>query len=229
MKGSLVLVALTLMLTLVLASCGGSGAGSSGSSATSKAATGGPSASSKATTSSSGAGGGVYGSQKGGSTSSASKSAASGGASSEGTTTIRGVKSYSNLSRKHTRKPVNYAQTPPVGGPHNPLPQTCGFYSKPVQNEHAVHSMEHGAVWITFRPDLPKDQVEKIKGLAQKSYVLASPYPGLPSPVVASAWGKQLKLNSASDPRLERFVNAYRQGPQTPEPGAPCRGVGHPG
>jgi hypothetical protein len=138
------------------------------------------------------------------------------------------VKSYSNLSRKHTRKPVNYAQTPPVGGPHNPLPQTCGFYSKPVQNEHAVHSMEHGAVWITFRPDLPKDQVEKIKGLAQKSYVLASPYPGLPSPVVASAWGKQLKLNSASDPRLERFVNVYRQGPQTPEPGAPCRGVGHP-
>ena len=211
MKGSLVPATLTLTLILVLASCGGGGSGSSGSSASSKAATSGSSASSKATTSSGGA-----------------SSEGTTARSSEGTTTIRGVKSYSNLSRKHTRKPVNYAQTPPVGGPHNPVPQTCGFYSKPVQNEHAVHSMEHGAVWITFRPDLPKDQVEKIKGLAQKSYVLASPYPGLPSPVVASAWGKQLKLNSASDPRLERFVNVYRQGPQTPEPGAPCRGVGHP-
>jgi hypothetical protein len=141
-----------------------------------------------------------------------------------------GVKSYSNLSRKHTKEPVHYAQSPPVGGPHDPrFWQNCGFYSKPVKNENGVHSMEHGAVWITYRPDLPKDQVEKIKNLTQKSYVLASPYPGLLSPVVASAWGKQLKLDSANDPRLEQFVSAFRQGPQTPEPGAPCTGgVGSP-
>jgi hypothetical protein len=139
------------------------------------------------------------------------------------------VTSYSNLSRNHTNEPVNYPQSPPVGGPHNPIWQNCGFYSKPVRNEYAVHSMEHGAVWITYSPDLPKDQVEKIKSLTQKSYVLASPYPGLPTPVVASAWGKQLKLNSANDFRLEQFVRAYGQGPQNPEPGAPCSGgVGSP-
>ena len=139
------------------------------------------------------------------------------------------VKSYSNLSRNHTKEPVDYPQTPPVGGPHNPIWQNCGFYSKPVRNEYAVHSMEHGAVWITYSPDLPKDQVENIKSLTQKSYVLASPYPGLPAPVVASAWGKQLRLNSTSDPRLEQFVSTYSQGPQNPEPGAPCTGgVGSP-
>jgi predicted small secreted protein len=139
------------------------------------------------------------------------------------------VKSYSNLSRNHTKEPVDYPQSPPVGGPHNPIWQNCGFYSKPVSNEYAVHSMEHGAVWITHSPDLPKDQVEKIKSLTQKSYVLASPYPGLPAPVVASAWGKQLRLNSTSDPRLEQFVSTYSQGPQNPEPGAPCTGgVGSP-
>jgi Protein of unknown function (DUF3105) len=139
------------------------------------------------------------------------------------------VKSYSNLSRNHTKEPVDYPQTPPVGGPHNPIWQNCGFYSKPVRNEYAVHSMEHGAVWITYSPDLPKDQVEKIKSLTQKSYVLASPYPGLPASVVASAWGKQLRLNSTSDPRLEQFVSTYSQGPQNPEPGAPCTGgVGSP-
>jgi predicted small secreted protein len=140
-----------------------------------------------------------------------------------------GVTSYSNLSRDHTKEPVDYPQSPPVGGPHNPIWQNCGFYSKPVRNEFAVHSLEHGAVWITYFPDLPKDQVQKIKSLTQKNYVLASPYPGLPAPVVASAWGKQLRLNSTNDPRLEQFVGAYRQGPQTPEPGAPCRGgVGSP-
>jgi hypothetical protein len=51
----------------------------------------------------------------------------------------------------------------------------------------------------------------------------------LPSPVVASAWGKQLRLDGAGDPRLERFVSAFQQGPQTPEPGAACTGgVGEP-
>jgi hypothetical protein len=54
--------------------------------------------------------------------------------------------------------------------------------------------------------------------------VLVSPYPDLPAPVVASAWGKQLQLDSANDPRLEQFVSAFREGPQTPEPGAPCTG-----
>jgi predicted small secreted protein len=139
------------------------------------------------------------------------------------------VKSYSNLSRDHTKEPVDYPQSPPVGGPHNPIWQNCGFYSKPVRDEYAVHSMEHGAVWITYRPDLPKDQVEKITSFTLKNYVLVSPYPGLPAPVVASAWGKQLRLNSANDPRLGQFVTTYRLGPQNPEPGAPCSGgVGSP-
>jgi Protein of unknown function (DUF3105) len=147
-----------------------------------------------------------------------------------GSTAPSGVTSYSNLSRSHTEAPVNYPQNPPVGGPHNPVPQNCGFHTKPVQNENAVHSMEHGAVWITYRSELTQSQVEKIGNLADQSCVLASPYPGLPAPVVASAWGKQLKVDSANDPRLEQFVSAFRQGPQTPEPGAPCSGgVGSPG
>jgi hypothetical protein len=146
-----------------------------------------------------------------------------------GSTAPSGVTSFKNLSRAHTGEPVNYPQTPPVGGPHAEMWQNCGFYSKPVLSENAVHSLEHGAVWITYSLDLPKEQVETIGSLAGQSYVLASPYPGLPSPVVASAWGKQLKLDSPSDSRLERFVSAYRQGPQTPEPGAPCSGgVGSP-
>jgi hypothetical protein len=149
-----------------------------------------------------------------------------------GGTPPSGVTSYSNLSRTHTEGPVDYAHNPPVGGAHSPQWQNCGFYSAPARNENAVHSMEHGAVWITYRLDLPQEQVSKLRDLAHsQSYVLVSPYTytRLPSPVVASAWGKQLKLDSANDPRLEQFVSAYREGPQTPEPGAPCTGgVGSP-
>ncbi|TYB42170.1 DUF3105 domain-containing protein [Actinomadura chibensis] len=143
---------------------------------------------------------------------------------------IPGVRRYSGLARTHTTRPVVYPQTPPVGGPHAPSPLNCGVYVRPVPVENAVHSMEHGAVWVTYRPDLPAGQVRTLRDLVRgKSFLLLSPYPGLPAPVVASAWGRQLRLPAASDSRLAGFVDAYRRGPQTPERGAPCSGgVGSP-
>ena len=137
-----------------------------------------------------------------------------------------GVQSYENLSRPHTYDPVTYEQSPPVGGDHNPVWQNAGFYEEPVPNEKAVHTMEHGAVWITYAPDLPQDQKDKLRQLVEsQDCLLASPYPGLLTPLVASAWGKQLQLGSVDDPGLQEFIRAYRKGPQTPEPGASCTGA----
>jgi len=126
---------------------------------------------------------------------------------------------------QHPTGDVDYEQSPPAGGPHNPVWQNCGYYDQPVRDENAVHSLEHGAVWITYSPDLPQDQVTELQNIAQgQSYILVSPYPGLDSPVVASAWGKQVALDGTGDPDLESFIKAYRLGPQTPEPGAVCTG-----
>jgi hypothetical protein len=146
------------------------------------------------------------------------------------TTDISGVVSYSNLSRNHVNGTVNYPQSPPVGGDHNPIWQNCGIYDKPIANENGVHSLEHGAVWITYQPDLPSSAVEQLRNdVRGKAYTLLSPYTGLSSPVVATAWGLQLKLNDASDPRLAQFIKTYAGGPQTPEPGALCSGgIGNP-
>ncbi|WP_436790930.1 DUF3105 domain-containing protein [Yinghuangia sp. YIM S10712] len=143
---------------------------------------------------------------------------------------IQGVETFAVASRTHVEGAVQYPQNPPVGGDHNPVWLNCGIYDTPVPNENAVHDLEHGAVWITYRPDLPAEQVEALKAFVRgQTFVDLSPYPGLPAPVVASAWGVQLKLDSGFDPRLPEFVDAYRQGPQTPEPGAPCTGgVGTP-
>ena len=138
---------------------------------------------------------------------------------------IDGVVTYSNLARDHTDGPVTYPQTPPVGGVHNPVWQNCGIYDQPIHNENAVHSLEHGSVWITYQPDLPADAVEHLRSLVRgHDHLLLSPFPGLPKPVVASAWGVQLQLDDASDSRLTLFIAHYEQGPQTPEPGAVCTG-----
>jgi hypothetical protein len=142
-----------------------------------------------------------------------------------------GVQSFEIPSRFHTEGPVSYQPIPPVGGNHAPVWQNCGFYDVPIYDENAVHSLEHGAVWITYRPDLlSPDQVEVLRGLARNhSQVLVSPYAGLPAPVVASAWGRQLRLEGAYDPRLEQFVSAFERGVQSPEPSGPCTGgIGEP-
>ncbi|WP_019872892.1 DUF3105 domain-containing protein [Sporichthya polymorpha] len=124
----------------------------------------------------------------------------------------------------HVPTPVQYAQTPPAGGEHAAAWLNCGTYTAPVPNENAVHSMEHGAVWITYRPDLPAAQVTKLKNAMPDSFGVLSPYPGIATPVVASAWGRQLPLESPDDPRLGEFIRAFRLGDQAPEPGAPCTG-----
>ena len=75
--------------------------------------------------------------------------------------TLDAVKTYTG-TRNHTTDPVAYAQAPPVGGDHAPTWLNCGAYPKAVPDGLAVHSLEHGAVWVTYRPDLPADQVEKL-------------------------------------------------------------------
>jgi hypothetical protein len=90
--------------------------------------------------------------------------------------------------------------------------------------------MEHGAVWITYQPDLSGEDVDNLQDTVRgESYVLLSPYPNLKSPVVLTAWGIQLELDSADDGRIAEFMDRYQQGPQTPERGASCvNGTGSP-
>lgn len=73
------------------------------------------------------------------------------------------------------------------------------------------------------------DQVPSAEGAASR-YMDLSPYLGLPSPIVLSSWGFQLKVSSAADPRLQQFVNKFRASPTyTPEYGGACTGgVGTP-
>ncbi|WP_247827474.1 DUF3105 domain-containing protein [Arthrobacter antioxidans] len=138
---------------------------------------------------------------------------------------IEGVQEYPDVTFEHVDGPVEYEQAPPVGGDHDPIWTNCGVYTEPLPNENSVHSLEHGAVWIAYNPDIGQAAIDTLTELVgTRSYVLLSPYPGLESPVAASAWGIQLEVDSADDPRLATFLTKYIQGEQTREPGAACSG-----
>ncbi len=123
-----------------------------------------------------------------------------------------------------TGQRVDYQQSPPVGGDHWSAWQNCGVYPAPVTPEFAVHSLEHGAVWIAYDPDLPADQVEQLNGFyTAGSYLVVSPYEGeMDGPIVASAWGRQVAVDDPADETLQRFVRAFEQSNDVPEPGALC-------
>jgi hypothetical protein len=146
-----------------------------------------------------------------------------------------GTQTFAESDHAHVSGTVTYDRVPPAGGAHNPTQLNCGVYTQPVPNENAVHSLEHGAVWITYQPTLAADQVAALQQMVTshyvgtERYVILSPYVGLPSPIVASAWGTQLSVDQASDSRLVDFIHAFAGSGQGGEPGGPCTGgVGSP-
>ncbi|HEY8479300.1 MAG TPA: DUF3105 domain-containing protein [Spirillospora sp.] len=141
---------------------------------------------------------------------------------------IAGLVTRDDLSRDHTTGTVDYDTDPPMGGEHDPAWQNCNgrVYDSPLRNENAVHSLEHGAVWITYRPGLAENQLTALKErVTGTDYTFLSPYPSQDSPITLSAWGRQLKVQDADDPRIDQFLRAFVKGPQTPEPGAACDGA----
>ena len=129
------------------------------------------------------------------------------------------------LTRNHVPGPVDYPQLPPRGGDHNIAPQTCAIYDEAIAPEHAVHSLEHGAVWLTYNDDVSEADVEDLaEQIEGEPYGLMSPLPEQESPIVLTAWGRTLELDAADDDRIGDFIRAYANGPQTLEPGAACLG-----
>lgn len=137
---------------------------------------------------------------------------------------IDGVQSYPVASANHVSETVTYDQMPGVGGDHNPAWLNCGIYGAPVPENNAVHSLEHGAVWITYDGIADSELAALKDAVGEKTYLILSPFPGQGAKIKMTAWGEQLSVDSAQDPRIKTFITKYRQGPQTLEPGAPCTG-----
>lgn len=139
-------------------------------------------------------------------------------------TDIEGVETFENTSA-HVSTAVSYPQTPPAGGEHNPTWLNCGVYTEPVPNEYAVHSLEHGALWVTYDSDLPADELATLKTALPATYVVLSPFDDLPAPIVLSGWNVQLQVDEADDARIAAFFEEHWKSNNVPEPGAPCTGA----
>ena len=131
------------------------------------------------------------------------------------------------LGRTHVKTTVKYATEPPVGGDHDRAWMNCNgdVYTNALDNMNAVHSLEHGAVWVTYTSKAPKADVEALAAkVEQTPYTLMSPDEKQQDPIMLTAWGVQRTVTGADDPNVNTFFEKYVQGEQTPEKGAVCTG-----
>jgi Protein of unknown function (DUF3105) len=139
---------------------------------------------------------------------------------------IPGIQHYANLTRNHVSGVVKYAQSPPVGGDHSPVWAPCNgiVYPAQIANENAVHPLEHGAIWITYKPGLDAADLDVLTKLVSgQQYIFMTPYAGLKTNVSLQAWGYQLFVDSASDARVTQFITDLKLNQtNTPELGAAC-------
>jgi Protein of unknown function (DUF3105) len=133
---------------------------------------------------------------------------------------------YAN-GQEHVTTPVTYTENPPVGGPHDPEWADCTgtVYDVDIRHENAVHSMEHGATWIAYDPDAVSDEdLSTLQELVDgRSGLMLSPYAGLGSPISLQSWNHQLSVDSATDERVEQYVDFMTFNADFyPEVGASC-------
>jgi hypothetical protein len=139
---------------------------------------------------------------------------------------ISGVTYTVQPNHTHVEGHLSYQQSPPIGGNHSQYWADCTgtVYPNAIANENAVHMLEHGAVWITYKPGLPADQIATLSKLVTGVNQMAmSPYPGTMAggPISLQSWGYQLFVPNASDPRIKQFIAALK-GVNDPEPSATC-------
>ena len=129
--------------------------------------------------------------------------------------------------QEHVSSAVDYDQTPPVAGPHDGVWADCTgtVYEVDIRHENAVHSLEHGAVWITYDPEaVSEDDIALLAEVAEESGRMLSPYVGLDWPISVQSWNHQLKVDSAADPRIKQYADFMTFNAELfPEPGATCQ------
>lgn len=107
---------------------------------------------------------------------------------------------------------VDYKTNPPTSGPHYEVPSNWGIIDHEIPDEAVLHSLEHGGVWVSYRPGIAPSAIEKLKEVVKKtgSKVLMAPRSKNDKDVALVSWGRSYKFDLNSDGSFdEGLVKAY--------------------
>lgn len=112
-----------------------------------------------------------------------------------------------------------YNSNPPVSGWHYPQPAEWGVYHEELADEIIIHNLEHGGVWISYKPDIPEEVRLKLESFFEKygRKIIVTPRPQNDTEIALAAWGRLDKFGLAeySEERVDKFIRAFRnKGPE---------------
>ncbi len=113
---------------------------------------------------------------------------------------------------------IDYSTNPPTSGNHYANPQATGIYDKPVPDGNLVHSLEHGAVILWYKSDIPATQSAQLKSIFNNvpvSKKIMVPRDNLDVPVALTSWGRLLKLQTIDENQIKTFMETNEdRGPE---------------
>ena len=114
---------------------------------------------------------------------------------------------------------VEYQSNPPASGNHWPVPLSDGVYKTEKPDEAVVHSMEHGRVWISYRPSLPANIIEQLEKLGSGQALVITPRSTNEADIALAAWTRldtfNLENGILDEKRIQDFIRRYKnKGPE---------------
>lgn len=115
-----------------------------------------------------------------------------------------------------------YNSNPPTSGPHLSNLQPCDLYNDEVPDEAVLHSLEHGAIWITYKDKDNSELVGQLREVFEEesAKVILSPRSQNESAIAVASWGRLLKLDEFDKQQILDFIQSNRN--NSPEPLAQC-------
>jgi thiol-disulfide isomerase/thioredoxin len=123
------------------------------------------------------------------------------------------TETFAIVGQDHIRQgdPVSYNSNPPTSGEHFASPLPWGVYGQKIQDERAVHNLEHGGIWITYKPELDNSSVRQLRKLAAQfpGAVVMSPRPDNDSLISIVSWGRMMPLDAVDAEAIDLYVRTY--------------------
>ena len=112
--------------------------------------------------------------------------------------------------------PVTYNTNPPTSGDHFAEAESWGVNEKEVEDKAAIHGLEHGGIWITYK-DIDEESTKILEEIGRENSgsVIVSPRSGNEAKISVTSWGRMMKLDAVDKALIQKYIATYKnQGPE---------------
>ena len=137
---------------------------------------------------------------------------------------VEGVEEFEIIGREHIAQDTagsGYNSNPPTSCVHWASPARNGVHDEVLSDERLIHNLEHGHVWLTYKPDIDGQIKEELKKIVENDdwKVVMAPRDKNDTKIALVAWGRVLRLDTPDYDKVRDFIKTYRnRGPEkTPD------------